>query len=163
MKVVINACFGGFSLSARGLKRFAELKGRPCYFFKQDITGPLGFDGPMVPISVEEAGQEYMFHAYDIPNPDEVLPRNNNWHNLTMEERQVHNEIHRAHSLDVRPDCRHDPDLVRVVEELGGGHREGASGRCAELKVVEILDGVDYVIDEYDGNEHIAEAHRTWQ
>lgn len=35
MKVVINACFGGFSLSALATKRYFELKGRPCYFFCQ--------------------------------------------------------------------------------------------------------------------------------
>jgi hypothetical protein len=28
--------------------------------------------------------------------------------------------------------------------------------------VVEIPDGTDYEISEYDGNEHIAEKHRTW-
>jgi hypothetical protein len=45
-----------------------------------------------------------------------------------------------------------------AVEELG----DKASGQFAELVVVEIPDGVDYEIDEYDGNEHIAEKHRTW-
>jgi hypothetical protein len=59
------------------------------------------------------------------------------------------------------PGCalgRSDPALVQVVEELG----ELASGRFAELKVVEIPDGVEWHIVEYDGMEHIAEAHRTW-
>jgi len=48
--------------------------------------------------------------------------------------------------------------LVRVVEELG----DKASGRCADLKVVEIPDDVEWEIDEYDGSEHVAEKHRTW-
>lgn len=58
---------------------------------------------------------------------------------------------------------RSHPLLIRVVEELGGKHREGASGRCAELKIVEIPDGVEHEIEEYDGQEHIAEVHRTWR
>jgi hypothetical protein len=33
MKIAINVSFGGFSLSRAGVKRLAELQGRPCYFF----------------------------------------------------------------------------------------------------------------------------------
>lgn len=54
---------------------------------------------------------------------------------------------------------RNCPDLVKVVEELGS---EEASDRFAELKVVEVPDGVDWGIEEYDGLEWIAEHHRTW-
>ena len=53
---------------------------------------------------------------------------------------------------------RHDPALVQAVEELGNN----ANGAHAELAVVEIPDGIDYIIEEYDGIEHIAEKHRTW-
>jgi len=53
---------------------------------------------------------------------------------------------------------RHDPILVRVVEEM----KEEASGPLAELRVVEVPDGVEYEIQDYDGIEHIAETHRTW-
>ena len=58
-------------------------------------------------------------------------------------------------SVDVKRD---DPILVQVVEQLG----EKADGFCASLKVVEIPDGVNWQIQEYDGNEHIAEKHWTW-
>ena len=54
---------------------------------------------------------------------------------------------------------RSHPLVVKVVEELGSN----ASGRFAELKVVEIPDGVKWQIQEYDGNEHVAQAHRTWR
>lgn len=57
---------------------------------------------------------------------------------------------------------RHHPLLIECVEALGGEHREGASGPCAALKIVEIPDGVDYEIEEYDGSEWIAEKHRKW-
>lgn len=53
---------------------------------------------------------------------------------------------------------RDDPLLVQVVEELG----EEANDRFSELKVVEIPDDVEWLISEYDGWEHICEAHRTW-
>ena len=35
MKIVINVCFGGFSLSNKAIKRYLELKGEECYFYKQ--------------------------------------------------------------------------------------------------------------------------------
>lgn len=53
---------------------------------------------------------------------------------------------------------RDDKDLVRVVEEMG----DKASAHFARLEVVEIPDGVEWEIDEYDGNERVAEKHRTW-
>lgn len=52
---------------------------------------------------------------------------------------------------------RSDPDLIRVIEELG----EGASGGLARLKVVEVPDDVAWKIQECDGSEWIAELHRT--
>lgn len=54
---------------------------------------------------------------------------------------------------------RDDPVLVQVVEELGFE----ASDLFSELKVVEIPDDVDWIIQEYDGEEWIAEKHRTWR
>lgn len=53
---------------------------------------------------------------------------------------------------------RDDPTLIEVVEELG----EKASGRYGHLVVVEIPDGMDYVIDDYDGIETLHENVRTW-
>ena len=53
---------------------------------------------------------------------------------------------------------RNDPVLIKVVETMG----EAANGRCAELSIVEIPDGVEWVIGEYDGREWVAEKHRTW-
>lgn len=53
---------------------------------------------------------------------------------------------------------RDDPVLIQVVEELG----KESFGQFAKLKVVEIPDGVDWEIEEYDGTEWIAEVHRTW-
>jgi hypothetical protein len=54
---------------------------------------------------------------------------------------------------------RADPKLVECVETLG----DEASGDFADLKVVEIPDGVEWTIEEYDGTEWVAEAHRTWK
>jgi len=54
---------------------------------------------------------------------------------------------------DIPRDCS---VLVEMVE------RGDADGDYSELKVVEIPDGVNWYIEEYDGLEHVAERHRTW-
>lgn len=53
---------------------------------------------------------------------------------------------------------RDDPYLIKVVKELG----PRANGSCASLKIVEIPGDVSWHIAEYDGNEWVAEDHRTW-
>jgi hypothetical protein len=53
---------------------------------------------------------------------------------------------------------RDHPVLVRIVEEWG----EDAAGPHAELKIVEVPDEVNWFIMDYDGDEWIAERHRTW-
>ena len=96
VKVVINKCFGGFSLSKEAYK---------------------------------ELGLEWDRYGYL-----------SSWSNQTQEQQ------------------RSDPRLVAVVEKLG----VAASGECANLRVVEIPDDVQWEIEEYDGYEHVAEKHRTW-
>lgn len=53
---------------------------------------------------------------------------------------------------------RDDPVLVSIVNTLG----ERANGKYARLKIVEIPSEVEWTIHEYDGQEWVAEVHRTW-
>lgn len=53
---------------------------------------------------------------------------------------------------------RDDPALVQIVENMG----RKACEKNSSLKILEIPDDVEWVIKEYDGNEHVAEKHRTW-
>ena len=55
--------------------------------------------------------------------------------------------------------ARTDPLLIQVIEELGS---EESSDVAAKLKIVEIPDGIEWEIDEYDGVEKIVEKHRSW-
>jgi hypothetical protein len=57
---------------------------------------------------------------------------------------------------DIPRDC---PHLVATVLQLG----TAADGRYSRLKIVEIPDDVQWHICEYDGWEHVAENHRTWE
>ena len=53
---------------------------------------------------------------------------------------------------------RDDPILLEVIDELG----DKADGHFAKLTVVEIPDGVDWQVDNYDGMESVHEVHRSW-
>ena len=54
---------------------------------------------------------------------------------------------------------RDDPKLVECDETLG----KRASGTFANLKVVEIPDGIEWEIEDYDGMETVVEKHRRWR
>lgn len=155
MKIVINSCYGGFSLSREAVKLLAAKNGRECYFFvhARKPDGGIDFDryGP--------AGESSMFwHAFDIPNPNEVLNDGKPWHEMSMEERGERNSLYDKHSLNTRPDNRTDPLLIEVVEQLG----DAANGDCAKLKVIEIPDGIEYEIQEYHGVESVHQVHSSW-
>lgn len=142
-RVVINVCHGGFGLSEEAVLRYLELCGRKCwpeYDTKfSSLTGPTYW---LVP-----------------PGADRMESDPVNWSEMSLAERQAHNQKYSDQVFYDRDIARDDPFLVQVVQELG---TDAASGRHAELKVVEIPADVDWEINEYDGAEWVAERHRTW-
>jgi hypothetical protein len=53
---------------------------------------------------------------------------------------------------------RDDPYLIKIIKEMG----MAANGPHANLKIVEIPGDVEWLVQEYDGVEWVAEKHRTW-
>ena len=140
MKVVINKCFGGFGLSHEAALRYFEIKGITVY---------------------PEQDQGYWkFWTYWLVKPEDRIEskEGESFYAMSIEDRRAYNAAHSAQTVSLHEIERNDPVLVQVVEELG----DKANGNYAELKVVEIPDDVEYFIEEYDGLEHIAEVHRTW-
>jgi len=71
----------------------------------------------------------------------------------------LHNVAANGNIVYSREIERHDPALVVAVEKLG----RSADGPNSHLKIVDIPDGVEYIIcDDDSGVEWIAEKHRTW-
>lgn len=54
---------------------------------------------------------------------------------------------------------RNDPRLIAAVEKVG---LKESSGEVACLEIVDIPDGIEYEIDDYDGVEVVHEKHRSW-
>ena len=57
------------------------------------------------------------------------------------------------------PRYRTSQDIFDGIEALGLKRCETSYCR---LKIIEIPDDVDWIIEEYDGAEWVAEKHRTW-
>lgn len=146
MKVVINDCHGGFSLSPKGEEAYLRRKGEEAFFYvNQRVDGRIGFDS-FERFDPQSAEPWFVVHTFTKDMGD----------TFTKDDWPANDEgyVYLARQLP-----RNDPDLVAVVEELG----EAANGAHARLKVIEIPDDVEWEIEEYDGMEWIAEAHRVWR
>ena len=144
MKIVINADHGGFGLSDEAVIRYNELLGRKVWCIKHEI---------------------FNYTTYSLVPPEQRIDKGNEphgaprtWHEMTKDEKDAYNKAYRNTTFYDRDIARNDPLLIQVVEEMG----EKANDRYSDLHIVEIPDDVEWQIEEYDGNEWIAEKHRTW-
>jgi hypothetical protein len=137
MKIVINKCFGGFSLSDKAIREYAKLKGIKLY---------------------PEEGKFGFITYYTVPKDERVVWDEKKWNSYSLQKKQEINDKLDKQTIYNRDIERNDPALVKVVEKLG----DKANGEYAELKVVEIPDDIEYIIEDYDGKEWIAEKHQTW-
>lgn len=135
MKIAINKCYGGFGLSDAAYEKLIEW-GVPVVKYGAGIDGEVIFDRELTPVGEDTFNDIY--HRF------KGSTHSNRYWETWLDHQRSH------------------PLLIRVIEEMGAGHREGASGPHASLKIVEIPDGTEYEIDEYDGMERVAETHRTW-
>ncbi len=133
MKVVINACHGGFSLSHAGMMMYAKKKGIKVYPYMTNEDGefiPIK-DGHDLNCFNRVSWYECAYFTKDDPNSEQFT------------------------ELDIG---RADPELIATLEEL----KEEAAGTAAQLKIVEIPDDIEWEITEYDGREQVEEKHRVW-
>ena len=136
MKVVINTCYGGFTLSEKAVQMYVDRK--ELKFYTASKNGIILY----YTIPVEE---------YEKELAEEIRMYNE-------KSKDYRGYISNRHRWNLHNIKRNDLILVKLVEELG----DDANGEYAKLKVVEIPDDIEYIIEEYDGCEHIAEKHRTW-
>ena len=136
-KIVINACYGGFGLSYKGVMSYADKKGFTLYAFVDERDKNHKCIGFRYYDSQKDT-KEYLIHYSKKPLKNKKYEEGSCFYPGDIE--------------------RNDPALIAVVEEL----KEEANGSCAELKIVEIPDDVIWEIDEYDGWESVEEKTRHW-
>lgn len=64
----------------------------------------------------------------------------------------------RKYVLSSRDIARDNPNLIKIVKKL----KDKANGPCAQLEIVSIPSDIEWEIDEYDGMEKVEEVHRSW-
>ena len=136
MELVINRCYGGFGLSQLAVREYLKRKGKECFVYNDENIG---------------SGKLYRQTEIENANIFSIYTTKDFGETTTWEEIQEHYFYPR--NID-----RTDLDLIEVVKKLGNK----ANGTCSELKIVEIPDGIEWEISEYDGLETVEEKHRSW-
>ena len=141
-QIVINRCYGGWGLSDQAVRRYLELAGLSVY---PEIEG----DNTMLTTYwlVPTGPSRYDYKI--------ASTLSSTW---SEEEHQAASILWDEQVFDPRAIARDDPLLVQLVLELGD---QAANWACV-LGIVEIPDDVEWIIEECDGAEWIAEKHRTW-
>ena len=137
MKVILNKCYGGFGVSDAGYRLYAQKKGIDLFAY--------AFEG-------------YSCSRYvrvDKPCNDKSML---NYFTSDFGKHVGKDGLDWKKALYLNEGYRDDPVLIEVVEELGSA----ADGAYAKLKVVDIPDGLDYVINDYDGIERLHQRVREW-
>lgn len=133
-KLVINSCYGGFSLSPFGVREYAKAKGIELHPFTSDHK-----TGKCKQLNWDDTIKNALFLHYS------TKPIKNG---------KDDNESYFS-DRDIPRDDKH---LIEIVENFG----DKVDGSCAELRIVEIPDDADWEISEYDGRERVEEKHRSW-
>ncbi len=144
MEIVINKCFGGFGLSLKAQKRYLELKGLPCYFYKQ------------TKYNFKDDINEYCI--YNNSDEDMFVYTFTKYLGDKLDIEKLPSEEYKKYIFYCENIERTDPILIQVVKEL----KDEANGDGARLMIIEIPDGIKYEIDDYDGQESIREVHKRW-
>lgn len=149
-KVVVNKCYGGFGLSDAAYERLIEL-GIP---LRKYIQQKRGEDGRYLP---EPQNEGFIIFDRDLEDEDTTpLGRALTDARKRKSKSIFGNRYWESWTRDI--ENRSHPLVVQVVEELGAA----ASDELAKLKVVEVPEGVEWELDEYDGIESVREKSRSF-
>ena len=137
MKVILNKCFGGFGVSQEAYELYAKKKGIELFAYKLEYR-----NGKPIYKKTDTGSSIFTINfTKDFGDYIELSDDNSE-----------------KYCLELRDNHREDPVLIEVVEELG----ERANSRFSELVVVDIPDGMEYEIDDYDGIETLHQKVRKW-
>ncbi len=139
MKIVLNKCFGGFGLSHEAKMEIFKRKNIEVFPYINNFS--YDSDDEYTRHTGQKLGSmDFIYYFKKDPKIDKVTG--------------IYSEIDRLYGITddssfSSDSNRGDKDLVAVVEKLGSE----ASGPYASLKVVDIPDGAEWEISDYDGVE----------
>ena len=137
MKVILNKCYGGFDVSQEAYELYAKKKGIEIFTYKLECVN----DKPIY--RKTDTGSSIFTITFTKDFGDCI---------------ELSDDNSKKYFLELRGSHREDPVLIEVVEELG----KRANSPFSKLVVVDIPDGMEYEIDDYDGVETLHEKVKKW-
>nr|DAI17042.1 MAG TPA: hypothetical protein [Bacteriophage sp.]DAX17028.1 MAG TPA: hypothetical protein [Caudoviricetes sp.] len=137
MKVILNKCYGGFGVSQKAYELYAKKKGIEIFVYKLECTN----DKPIY--RKTDMGSSIFTITFTKDFGDYV---------------DLYDDNSEKYILELCSNHREDPVLIEVVEELG----DRANSPFSKLVVVDIPDGMEYEIDDYDGVETLHQKVEKW-
>lgn len=137
MKVILNKCYGGFGVSQKAYELYAKKKGLEIFVYKLECTN----DKPIY--RKTDMGSSIFTITFTKDFGDYV---------------DLYDDNSEKYILELCSNHREDPVLIEVVEELG----DRANSPFSKLVVVDIPDGMEYEIDDYDGVETLHQKVEKW-
>ena len=137
MKVILNKCFGGFCVSQEAYELYAKKKGIEIFAYKLECEN----DKPIY--KKTDTGSSIFTITFTKDFGDYI---------------DLSDDDFDKYYLGLDESHREDPVLIEVVEELG----KRANSPFSKLVVVDIPDGMEYEIDEYDGLETLHQKVEKW-
>ena len=136
-KILLNKCYGGFSVSRKAYELYAKKKGFDLFIYKLEIkTGNLFY--------IKTNDDNSLYTTYTNKDLGDV----------------VKGYIADEDRVELNDTMREDETLIEVVEELGAE----ANSKFSSLVIVKVPESVakDYVIDNYDGIETLHKRVQIW-
>lgn len=131
-KIILNKCYGGFGVSDKVYEEYAKEKGFKLFRYEMIDTNKYVFIQKDCGSFRTEYSKEYLGEECS------TIPNHSYFY--------------------IDSEYREDKTLIEIVERLG----EEANGDYSYLKVVEIPDDLDYVIENYDGIETLHQRVQEW-
>ena len=137
MKVILNKRYGGFCVSQEAYELYAKKKGIEIFSYDMKlINGKPAY-------RKTNAGSSIFNTTFTKDFGDYV---------------EMSDDDFDKYYLNLDESHREDPILIEVIEELG----KRANGPFAKLVIIDIPDGMEYEIDDYDGVGTLHEKVKKW-
>lgn len=139
MKVVKNACYGGFEVSRNAT---------------QDLV-----DMGCEHIEISNLDEYFGKHVESLDDIDPEMMSSPGTYRSQLDFFDKCYNFEKREIYEFKENARTCPHLIKLIEEKGS---EYCSKDVSHLVIVEIPDGACYEIEEYDGMESIVECHKVF-